>query len=70
MSLGIFFTYTLPPSAHPCENVKRVVMIEKENPILRSPLLHLSHIRTRTTVKLLISKSAKLFCNSLHTLIA
>jgi len=37
MNLGIFFTDTLPPSAHPCENVKRVVMIEKENPILRSP---------------------------------
>jgi len=70
MSLGIFFTDTLPPSALPCENVKRVVMIEKENPILRSPLLHLSHIRTLTTVKLLISKSSKLFCNSLHTLIA
>ena len=39
MSLGIFFTDTLPPSAHPCENVKRVVMIEKRksNTSLASP---------------------------------
>jgi hypothetical protein len=34
-------------------------MIEKENPILCSPFLHLSHIRTLTTVKLLISKASK-----------